>query len=132
MGDLYVNVICRDIPFTMDSAIKVAEVAWINAYIYIYTLNSYQMVLVVLHTYIVPFSNGPQQWLFPCSIAHVHGLQKILGSILEGSLLCAHCATFWLEVQSCHLSLYYRSCKHIRKIIGNPHTGMDKGYAWDD
>jgi len=36
MGDLYVNVICRDIPFTMDSAIKVAEVAWINAYIYIY------------------------------------------------------------------------------------------------
>ena len=119
MGDLYVNVICRDIPFTMDSAIKVAEVAWINAYIYIYI-------------YIVPFSNGPQEWLFPCSIAHVHGLQKILGSILEGSLLCAHCATFWLEVQSCHLSLYYRSCKHIRKIIGNPHTGMDKGYAWDD
>jgi hypothetical protein len=55
MGDLYVNVICRDIPFTMDSAIKVAEVAWINAYIYIYIyilVNSYQMVLVDLHTYI--------------------------------------------------------------------------------
>ena len=30
----YVNEFCRDIPFTMDNATKVAEVAWINAYLF--------------------------------------------------------------------------------------------------
>ena len=30
----YVNEFCRDIPFTMDSAAKVAEVAWVNSYLF--------------------------------------------------------------------------------------------------
>ena len=30
----YVNEFCRDIPFNMDNAAKVAEVAWVNAYLF--------------------------------------------------------------------------------------------------
>ena len=30
----YVNEFCRDIPFSMDSAAKVAEVAWVNSYLF--------------------------------------------------------------------------------------------------
>ena len=30
----YVNEFCRDIPFSMDNAAKVAEVAWVNAYLF--------------------------------------------------------------------------------------------------
>ena len=30
----YVNEYCRDIPFSMDNAAKVAEVSWINAYLF--------------------------------------------------------------------------------------------------
>ena len=30
----YVNEFCRDIPFNMDNAAKVAEIAWINAYLF--------------------------------------------------------------------------------------------------
>ena len=30
----YVNEFCRDIPFTMDNAAKVAEISWVNAYLF--------------------------------------------------------------------------------------------------
>ena len=30
----YVNEFCRDIPFNMDNAAKVAEVAWVNTYLF--------------------------------------------------------------------------------------------------
>ena len=30
----YVNEFCRDIPFTMDNAAKVAEVSWVNSYLF--------------------------------------------------------------------------------------------------
>ena len=42
----YVNEFCRDIPFIMDNAAKVAEVSWVNAYM---------------------FKLDHKKWLFPCS-----------------------------------------------------------------
>ena len=30
----YVNEFCRDLPFTMDNAVKVAEVAWRDSYFF--------------------------------------------------------------------------------------------------
>ena len=70
----FVNEFCRDVPFSMDNATRVAEVAWENAYFFkLDHKNGYQHV--PLHR---------DSW-------------KYFGFFLEREVLCVHSASIWLE-----------------------------------